>query len=40
MNLTSFKRNDNILGFSGDKAIVSLGIKAVLKVTANNTKNR
>ena len=38
MNLTSFQGNNNILGFSGDQAIVSLGIKAVLKVTANNTK--
>ena len=32
MNLTSFKRSENIVGFSGDQAIITLGIKADLSL--------
>lgn len=33
MNLTSFKRSQNINGFSGDQAVISLGLRADLTLT-------
>jgi len=40
MSLTSFNRGDNIKGFSGDQAVISLGINADLKVAAKSIKKK
>ena len=40
MNLTSFDRNKDIKGFSGNQAIITLGIKADLKIAAKNVKDK
>jgi hypothetical protein len=36
MSLTNFSRGDKIKGFSGDQAVISIGIMADLKIAAKN----